>query len=110
MTIVDLNREKRIRQLLRDLKDHLTLHPELVTRTTAYLEGGNPVANSEKQIVCRLSADLLNRIMWLEKQLKQQPVISNIGPVTRSSVIRLALVHGLYRLETDLQRGFINGI
>ena len=104
MTVVDLDRERRIQRLLRDLKDHLVKHPELVPRTKNYLEGGKPMATSEQQIVVRLSTTLLDRLLWLEKQLEKQPDLSSVGRVTRSSAIRLALVHGLQSLENNLQQ------
>ena len=104
MTVVDLDRERRIQRLLSDLKNHLVKHPELVTRTRTYLEGDKPMANSEKQIVVRLPEELLNRLSWLEKQLEQQADFNSVGKVTRSSAVRLALHRGLGQLEHDLQR------
>lgn len=103
MTIVDLDRERRIQKLIRDLGDHLVQHPELITRTKTYLEN-KTMATSEKQIVVRLSSDLLSRLSWLEKQLEQQPDFSSVGRITRSSAIRFALNHALQSLENSFQQ------
>ena len=78
--------------------------PTIAARTAAYLAGDlpgmeTPMTRNDVQIVLRLPQTIRDRADALIPALEARPDIAALGKVTRSKVIRLALVRGLEILE-----------
>lgn len=54
---------------------------------------------TEAQMTARVPQDLLDRADELIEAVQADPAVSIFGKVNRSTIVRLALVHGLATLE-----------
>ncbi len=80
--------------------------PHIAARTAAYLAGDlpgleDPMTRNDVQIVLRLPQVIRDRADALIPLLESRQEIAALGKVTRSKVIRLALVKGLDALERE---------
>ncbi len=57
--------------------------------------------NGTVLLSARIPAELVKRADRLVKAVSKDPQISNVGRVTRTTVIKLALARGLEALEAD---------
>jgi hypothetical protein len=86
---------------------HVRQHPELATRTAHFL-AGNPSVETmerlmteplEKPTELRLPREALERAETLIPLLAQHPKFRALGRLSRATVLRLAVLHGLEVLE-----------
>jgi hypothetical protein len=103
----DLPRERRIRAAFATLKQALEGNPALARRTRAVLAGRlpapdleGPTMSNDEQVAIRLSTALLSRSEKLAQRLATDPSHSAYR-VSRSAVLRMALVRGLEVLEAE---------
>lgn len=95
--------EGRIRKILKD-------HPEVAERTAAFfadepsteeIKGLMTDEKYEEPIQVRLPKNVLARVDAFAERLKKDPELEIVGRITRSSVLRLAILRGLEVLEKD---------
>jgi hypothetical protein len=103
---VDLDRERRIRDRLRELSSLLTDDPALAARTLDALEGRIPAPDLEDSmndahLNVRLPRDVVDRLDALVPLVANDPRWRAFGRVTRSTVLRLAVDRGLGPLEAE---------
>jgi len=102
---VDLARERRIRENLAELRRILDENPERAARLAAWLaEEETEEMKNEEAITLRLPAELLEQADALV------PIIGATGDfqamrVSRSTVIRLALIRGVAALRDEFGEG-----
>jgi hypothetical protein len=103
-TPVDLT---RVRAAEARLATQLRQHPELATRTAHFL-AGNPSVETmenlmteplEKPTQLRLPREALERAETLIPLMAQHPEFRALGRLSRATVLRLAVLHGLEVLE-----------
>jgi hypothetical protein len=103
-TPIDLT---RVRAAEARLAAQLRQHPELATRTAQFL-AGNPSVETmetlmteplEKPTQLRLPRDALERAETLIPLLAQHPEFRALGRLSKATVLRLAVLHGLEVLE-----------
>jgi hypothetical protein len=90
----------------------LRQQPELAARTAQFLADNPSVAMMETVMVdpfekptqLRLPRDLLRRAEALVPVLAEDPELRALGRMTKTAVLRLALVHGLEALEQRYRR------
>ncbi len=98
--IVDLPKERRIRGLMDELRNHLAQHPEIADRTVDLLNGDLPMGKKrDGQLVIRVTDDLLQKLDEMVPIVERMPEVANLGRVSRSSVVRMALMEGLRVME-----------
>ncbi len=111
---VDLARERRIRAALDELRALLDADPALAERTRAMLAGELPCPDLEEKetmpndaaINLRVPKDVLSRADALMPALAQDPMLQAAGRgVSRSVVLRLAVLRGLDSLEAEYGGG-----
>jgi hypothetical protein len=97
----------RVRAAEARLAAQLRRHPELVTRT-AHCLAGNPSVETmeilmteplEKPTQLRLPREALERAETLIPLLAQHPEFRALGRLSKATVLRLAVLHGLEVLE-----------
>lgn len=102
--VEDLNRERRIRAIVADLRALLDADPALNRRTEAMLAGALPALEEplkhDRSMTVRLPEDALTRADALVPALESHPLLG-AASVSRSVVIRLALDRGLAALEAE---------
>lgn len=103
---VDLDRERRVRARLAELRALLADDPGLAARTLDALTGRIPAPDLEitvndKHVNVRLPADMVDRLDRLLPLVAADPRYRPFGRVTRSTVLRLAVEHGLGSLEAE---------
>ena len=108
-TPIDLDRERRVRGRLAELRTLLSDDPGLATRTLHALDGRIPAPDLEilvndKHVNVRLPADMVDRLDRLVPLVAADPRYRPFGRVTRSTVLRLAVEHGLGPLEAEYGR------
>jgi hypothetical protein len=86
--------------------------PALAERTMAMLRDDlacpdleEPTVRDEVPTSVRLPADLVRRLDALIPRLERVPALAALGPLTRSKVLRLALVRGVETLEVEHGKG-----
>lgn len=94
--------------LLDALAAQLRADPTLAERTMAMLAGDlacpapeNSNVRDEIPTSVRLPADLVKRLDALIPKLERVPALAALGALTRSKVLRLALVRGVDALEAE---------
>ena len=105
----DLSRD-RIRAALATLEQALAENPELARRSHAVVAGRlpapeleeQPTRSNDKQVAIRLSTALLKRAEKLAQKLATDPSHSSVYRVSRSAVLRRALLRGLEALEAEV--------
>lgn len=109
---IDLDRERRVRAHLDELRAMLAGNPDLAERTNDMLAGDLPCPDLEEETMAerplesvRLPADLMARAEALVPLMEKDPELSAFGRVNKSSVIRLALHRGLLNLEAEYSKG-----
>lgn len=108
---VDLARERRLRALDEQARALLTGRPDLQARFGAYLEGTGPTmapkkstkaktGTNEVMLTFRVPPELVARVDALVTRLADDlDVAVTMGRLTRSGVMRLALMEGVKYLE-----------
>ena len=104
VTPIDL---ARIRAAEARLAAQLRQHPELATRTAHFLAGDPSVETLERLMTeplekptqLRLPREALERAETLIPLLAQHPEFRALGRLSRATVLRLAVLHGLEMLE-----------
>ncbi len=110
--VVSLDRERRIRALVSVLKADLSQNPELAERFRAAERGELAIPDlqereenmppNDSSVMIRLPAALLERADALQPRIEASEYGAFMGSaVTRSAVLRLALVKGLAQLEQE---------
>ena len=109
--MLDLDRERRVRAHLDDLRDLLDGEPDLAERTHEMLAGELPCPDLEDETMAerplesvRLPADLMERAEALVPLMKKDGELAAFGRVSKSSVVRLALHRGLVSLEEQYSK------
>ena len=99
-SLIDLNRERCIREHTRAIRKLMVDDPDLATRTLAYLE---QCAMTEQPVLSmRLPADLVARIDHLcQEHPELVKVEGGTGRVTRNAAIRLLLERSLKDMEKE---------
>jgi hypothetical protein len=94
------------------LAEHLRQRPDLAARTAQFL-AGNPSVQTmetlmteplEKPTQLRLPRDALERAETLIPMLATHPEFRALGRLSKATVLRLAVLHGLEVLEQRVQR------
>lgn len=94
------------------LAAQLRQHPELATRTAHFL-AGNPSVETmetlmteplEKPTQLRLPREALERADTLISLLAKHPEFRALGRLSKATVLRLAVLHGLEVLEQRVQQ------
>ena len=106
---MDLDKERRIKRIIGEIKEMMDNNPALADRTGKMLQGEIPCSELEEPMTpkedtstsIRLSRELQARADALMEKIKDRPEVTAFGRVTRSSVLRLALVKGLEILEKE---------
>lgn len=103
-------REQRITERIRLLRGALAANPKLAERTRQLLAHEIPAPtledatmDNEEQIALRLPADALERAEALVPKLAKLPALAAVR-VTRSAVLRMAILRGLDALEAETER------
>ena len=110
--VADLARERRLRALDSELGELLARRPDLADRTRAMLASELPcpdledledrMAINDAATQLRLPAEALARAEALIPALEAEPMLQAVGRgVSRSSVLRLAVLRGLDSLEKE---------
>ena len=95
---------RRVSDLLESLSGVLARHPEVIERTARYFAGElEEGAMVKEQTTIMLDAEMLERADALVDTVARIPTVAIGGRVTRSTVIRLALLRGLDVLEQELK-------
>ena len=97
----------RVRAAEARLAAQLRQHPELATRTAQFLAGDPSVETMERLMTeplekptqLRLPREALERAETLIPLLAQHPEFRALGRLSRATVLRLAVLHGLEVLE-----------
>ena len=97
----------RVRAAEARLGAQLRQHPELATRTAHFLTGDPSVETMERLMTeplekptqLRLPREALERAEMLIPLLAQHPEFRALGRLSRATVLRLAVLHGLEVLE-----------
>ena len=97
----------RVRAAEARLAAQLRQHPELATRTAHFLAGDPSVETMERLMTeplekptqLRLPREALERAETLIPLLAQHPEFRALGRLSRATVLRLAVLHGLEVLE-----------
>jgi hypothetical protein len=103
-TPVDL---ARVRAAEGRLADRLRQHPDLAARTAQFLAGDPPVPMMETLMSepfeqpthLRLPRDVHERAAALVERLAEDPELRALGRMSKTAVLRLAVLHGLEVLE-----------
>jgi hypothetical protein len=93
------------------LAAQLRQHPELATRTAQFLAGNPPVETLERLMTeplekptqLRLPREALERADTLIPLLAKHPEFRALGRLSKATVLRLAVLHGLEVLEQRVQ-------
>ena len=112
-TVVDLARERRIRARVDELGELLSGRPDLAERTRAMLAGElpcpdldnleEPMGTNDAAVNLRLPSTALDRAEAMVEALAADPMLRAAGRgVSRSTVLRLAVLRGLDSLEAEL--------
>lgn len=110
--LIDLNRERRIRSNLAELRELLATDPRLTERTGAMLAGALPCPDLEDDMTndkelptsMRLPARLIERADALVDKLQDHPQFEAMTRVTRATVLREALARGIAELEQEAEQ------
>jgi hypothetical protein len=102
----------RVRAAEERLAEHLRQRPDLATRTARFLAGNPSVETMENLITeplekptqLRLPREALERAEALTPLLAKHPEFRALGWLSRATVLRLAVLHGLEVLEQRVQR------
>jgi len=105
---VDLDRERRIRRILAELRRRIEGNPRLAERTAAMLRGDlrapgleEPRMNgAEEQVSIRVPGGTLARAEALVPVLNDAPEF-RVLRCTKSAILRLAILRGLEALEAE---------
>jgi hypothetical protein len=98
------------------LAEHLRQRPDLAARTAQFL-AGNPSVQTmeslmteplEKPTQLRLPREALERAETLIPRLAEHPEFRALGRLSKATVLRLAVLHGLEVLEQRVQRKTAN--
>jgi hypothetical protein len=89
------------------LAEHLRQRPDLAVRTAHFLAGNPSVETMETLMVepfekptrLRLSRDVHERAEALVQMLAEDPEVRALGRMSKTAVLRLAVLHGLEVLE-----------
>jgi hypothetical protein len=99
----NLAQERRIRDNLGELRRLLADNPERAARFREWLAGQREEAMNEKAITLRLPADLLAQADALVDVIADHGEY-RVMRVTRSTVLRLALLRGIEALTEEFAR------
>ena len=102
--VVDLEKERRIRANLERLSENLKSNPRLAERTMDALAGTIPgltMTDDTVHIPVRMPAPMLARLEALEPFVKSLPELSLKSKVSRSDLIRIAILKGIEALEKE---------
>jgi hypothetical protein len=102
----------RVRAAEERIAARLCQQPELAARTAQFLADNPSVARMETLMVdpfekptqLRLPRDLLERAEALVPVLADDPEVRALGRLTKTAVLRLAVLHGLEALEKRYRR------
>jgi hypothetical protein len=102
----------RVRAAEARLAERLRQHPDLAARTAQFLAGNPPVPTMETLMSepfeqpthLRLPRDVHERAAALVAQLAEDPELRALGRMSKTAVLRLAVLHGLEVLEQRVQR------
>jgi hypothetical protein len=94
------------------LAEHLRRRPDLAARTAQFLAGNPSVETMETLMVepfekptqIRLPRDVHERAAALVQGLAEDPELRALGRMSKTAVLRLAVLHGLEVLEQRVQR------
>jgi hypothetical protein len=106
----------RVRAAEERLAEHLRQRPDLAARTARFLAGNPSVETMEKLMTeplekptqLRLPRDALERAETLIPLLAKHPEFRALGRLSKATVLRLAVLHGLEVLEQRVQRNTAN--
>ena len=107
MTVIDLDRERRLCALDAELVNETNHNPALADRFSALARGELPepleyTMPPNEPLMLRLPQTLLDRADELVPVVETSELGIALGRVTRSAVIRLAIARGLADLEREL--------
>jgi hypothetical protein len=102
----------RVRAAEERLAEHVRRRPDMATRTAHFLAGNPSVETMETMMVepfekptqIRLPRDVHERAAALVSQLAEDPELRALGRMSKTAVLRLAVLHGLEVLEQRVQR------
>ena len=97
----------RVRAAEARLAEHLRQRPDLAARTARFLAGNPSVPTMETLMSepfeqpthLRLPRDVHERAAALVSQLAEDPELRALGRMSKTAVLRLAVLHGLEVLE-----------
>jgi len=97
----------RVRVIETRLTEHLRRQPELAERTARFLAGDPPIKTMERLMTerleepthLRLPREVHLRAEALAQLLAEDPELRAVGRVSKTAVLRLAVLHGLEVLE-----------
>lgn len=102
----------RVRGAEERLAEHVRRRPDLAARTAHFLAGNLSVETMETMMVgpfekptqIRLPRDVHERAAALVSRLAEDPELRALGRMSKTAVLRLAVLHGLEVLEQRVQR------
>jgi hypothetical protein len=102
----------RVRAAEERLAEHLRQRPDLAARTARFLAGNPSVQTMENLMTepfeqpthLRLPRDVHERAAALVSRLAEDPELRALGRMSKTAVLRLAVLHGLEVLEQRVQR------
>jgi hypothetical protein len=102
----------RVRAAEDRLTAHLRQRPDLAARTAQFLAGNPPVQMMETLMTepfeqpthLRLPRDVHARAAALVQGLAEDPELRALGRMSKTAVLRLAVLHGLEVLEQRVRR------
>lgn len=102
----------RVRGAEERLAEHVRRRPDLAARTAHFLAGNLSVETMETMMVgpfekptqIRLPWDVHERAAALVSRLAEDPELRALGRMSKTAVLRLAVLHGLEVLEQRVQR------
>lgn len=102
----------RVRGAEERLAEHVRRRPDLAARTAHFLAGNLSVETMETMMVgpfekptqIRLPRDVHERAAALVSRLEEDPELRALGRMSKTAVLRLAVLHGLEVLEQRVQR------
>ena len=95
---------RRVSAILESISEVLARCPDVIERTARYFAGElEEGAMVKEQTTIMLDAEMLERAEALVEAVARIPTVAIGGRVTRSTVIRLALLRGMDVLEQELK-------
>jgi len=102
----------RVRGAEERLAEHVRRRPDLAAWTAHFLAGNPSVETMETMMVepfekptqIRLPRDVHERAAALVSRLAEDPELRALGRMSKTAVLRLAVLHGLEVLEQRVQR------